>query len=164
MTRTCTTRTIRALGTAIATTMLILSLAPGTANASANASPAVARIMLRPMAGPPGSQITIRGRGFVPGETVAFYFDGVRFGSTRANSTGGFRKRLAIPTYPVPGDHPITAVGITSGRTATAIFTVRTDWIQGCFGMNRACFNPYENVLDPAHIVRLQQSWDDQIG
>jgi len=46
-----------------------------------------------------------------------------------------------------------------SGVSASALFLVRTDWLQGCFDGGRSCFNPFENVLGSGNAGMLAVAW-----
>src|SRR5437773_1117431 len=51
------------------------------------------------------------------------------------------------------------ARGETSGATAHASFTVRTDWPEFHFDPANTGLNPYENVLDPSNVSGLTPLW-----
>src|SRR5438128_1543493 len=92
------------------------------------ATGAGSQIRLTPFSGPPSTATQVSGRGYQAGETVDIAFDLVTIATTKANQAGSFRKRIAVPSSALPGDHSIRATGESSGFTATAVFTVRTDW------------------------------------
>jgi outer membrane protein assembly factor BamB len=129
-----------------------------------SASGARAGLSLDPAMGPPTTLVKAKGSGFAGRELVALYFDGDRVGSDVASRTGRFNHRLTVPAHARPGEHVVEAVGQSSGVSAQAMFLVRTDWLQGCFDGRRSCFNPYENVLDPANAGALAVAWRAQVG
>jgi outer membrane protein assembly factor BamB len=131
-------------------------------------APAVAArgtaLALDPAVGPPTTIVKAKGSGYAGGEVVALYFDGVRVGSDVTGRTGKFNTRFRVPTAARPGDHAVDAIGQSSGASARALFLVRTDWLQGCFGGGRSCFNPYENVIDRSNAGALAPAWRAAVG
>jgi outer membrane protein assembly factor BamB len=118
-----------------------------------------AGLALEPAVGPPTTLVKAKGAGFAGRELVTLYFDGVSIGSAVTGRTGKFNVRLTVPASARPGDHVVEAVGQSNGVSARAMFLVRTDWLQGCFDARRSCFNPYENVLEPANAGALTVAW-----
>jgi outer membrane protein assembly factor BamB len=53
----------------------------------------------------------------------------------------------------------VTATGTESDRSATDIFTVRTDWPQYHYSPDLSGVNPYENVLSTRNVGNLQLDW-----
>jgi outer membrane protein assembly factor BamB len=129
-----------------------------------SASGARAGLSLDPAVGPPTTLVKAKGAGFASGELVALFFDGGRVGSDVASRTGKFNGRFAVPASARPGEHVVEAVGQSSGISARAMFLIRTDWLQGCFDGGRSCFNPYENLLEPANAGALALAWRAQVG
>jgi len=104
---------------------LLAALLPPTAGA---ASPATPVIRLTPAAGPPTSTTTLWGKGFQPLETVAIAFDDHPRGATTAHAGGQVSANVSIPGSALPGEDAVSATGGSSGSSAWARFTVRTDW------------------------------------
>src|SRR5215472_2753371 len=151
---------IRLAAAVAAASLLALVAGAGPAAAAATGT----AITLGPSAGPPTTKVQVGGSGYGAGETVAIFFDGSRIASALAGSAGAFGKAIVVPAPARPGDHIVEADGLTSGRSARAVFLVRTDWVQGCFGAGRSCFNPYENVIGPRTAGLLARSWAAPIG
>jgi LPXTG-motif cell wall-anchored protein len=105
--------------------------------ASASAAPVVASAHYGP-SGPPGcylsattvvlgGSVTVGGFNFDAGETITITIHSAApqtLGSTVANSSGAFSDTVTIPTDLVPGQHTITATGLTSGLSASATITL----------------------------------------
>ena len=77
----------------------------------------------RPSSGPQGSSFTGSVTGFLPGETVIFSFNGVFDGGAIADSSGDCNATLTVPAVP-GGSYQVTAMGVTSGDSASAPFIV----------------------------------------
>jgi hypothetical protein len=75
------------------------------------------------------------------------------------SSAGTFSATFTVPKPALPGNHPVTATGQTSGRSATHNFLVRTDWSQFHFDAAHSGFNPYENVIGPSNVSGLKTAW-----
>ncbi len=148
-------RTWRGLGPALAalTSLLLLALA-----VPAPAAPG-ARIRVSPQVGPPTTRITVKGQGFGPTEVVDLSFDSSPEGTATTDPSGVFSSPLRVPAWAFPGGHTVTATGETSGLSAQAPFTARTDWPMFKFRPDHAGLNPYENVLSPATVSGLQVGW-----
>ena len=127
------------------------------------ASAATARLTLRPNTGPPTSSTTVSGSGFASGEAVTVTFDGTTLASP-TTSGGKFSVSVQVPATSPPGAHTIMAQGASSGTTAQATFTVRTDWIQFHFNGVRSGFNPFENVLDPGKAAGITERRRTPVG
>jgi outer membrane protein assembly factor BamB len=154
--RSMTNMGVRRAVVLVAALLLLLLLA-------ASAGAARAGLELAPAVGPPTSLVKAKGSGFAAGELVALFFDGGRVGSDLASRTGKFNARFTVPASARPGEHVVEAVGQSSGASAQAGFLVRTDWLQGCFEGGRSCFNPYENVIEPANAGALALAWHSHI-
>ena len=74
-------------------------------------------------------------------------------------STGTFSATFTVPKSALPGNHPVTATGQTSGLSATSNFLVRTDWAKSRFDLANSGYNPYENVIGPSNISGLKKAW-----
>jgi hypothetical protein len=72
-----------------------------------------------------GSSITFCGQGFAPGETVSVTLDNATTNaSVTAGASGAFCTTIVLGAT-LTGNHPITARGLTSGRTSSAEVNVR---------------------------------------
>ena len=145
--------------------LLVASLgAPAPTTRPTGAWAASAAIKLQVAVGPPTTSTLVRGRRFGPSETVDLAFDGVPLRTAVTGPKGTFLTRASIPASAVPGDHVVEATGETSGSTAVATFTVRTDWPTFHFDPARTGYNPYENVLSPANVHGLTEAWNFTTG
>jgi outer membrane protein assembly factor BamB len=129
------------------------------------ASPAAAvttDITLKPSAGPPTSKVTVTGTGFGAGETVVVDFSGTQRATAATSSTGTFSATFTVPRPALPGNHPVTATGQTSGRSAAKNFLVQTNWPKFHFDAASTGRNPYENVISPATVSGLQTAWSEK--
>jgi outer membrane protein assembly factor BamB len=135
--------------------LTILALLTNVAFADAGA----AAIVVRPTHGPPGQPVLVRGDGFDANELVDIGIDGSPLANATTDDAGRFHERIAIPQTTLPGSHVITAVGESSGRSASAAFTVQTNWPQAHFDASKTGFNPYENVLTPSTLDGLEVDW-----
>ncbi len=122
-------------------------------------SAAGAAIRLSKVSGPPATGTVVRGTGFGGAEPVDVRFDGTDVASTTTDGSGAFSARIKVPRSALPGDHIVKAVGRTTGASARATFTVRTDWTQFHFTPSLAGLNPYENVLKPSNVPQLNRAW-----
>jgi outer membrane protein assembly factor BamB len=108
--------------------------------------------------------VVARGSGFAAGERVVFLFDRVRVVAHLADATGAVKVALPIPAAARPGEHTVKARGAASGIWVQRSLLVRTDWLQGCFGVTRTCFDPYENVLGAGNVGALGVVWRASVG
>ncbi|MGC4118718.1 MAG: PQQ-binding-like beta-propeller repeat protein [Myxococcales bacterium] len=108
--------------------------------------------------GPPTGQVGLFGTAFGKNELVDIYFDTVDVVLGSTSASGEFFQSLFVPANAAPGDHWITAVGRSSGRSAQAFFQVQTDWPQYQFGLRHSGYNAFENVLNPTSVVGLGQA------
>jgi outer membrane protein assembly factor BamB len=141
--------------------VLAVSLCLGFPATASPRSPAVgpAALSLKPAIGPPTTPTRARGTGYLPGEKVAVSFDGGAAVLAVADANGTFSKRISVPAAALPGAHTVTAVGRSSQLDVSAVFVVRTDWLQACSDAGRSCFNPYENTLPPGAVGALALRW-----
>jgi len=156
--RTMKGHVVRSLVTGAASLVLL------TVAVSASRAAIAATLTLTPTVGPPTALVDASGSGFQARELVAFYFDRTRVGSARATRAGTVARTLAVPATALPGNHAITAKGLTSRLLARATFTVRTDWLLSCFEEGRSCYNPYENVIDRGDVDLLASAWTTKVG
>ena len=115
------TRNARVLAAVVAT--MALTAMVGVGSRPSAAAPATA-ISLDPAAGPPTAVTTVTGTGFKGREAVTLSVDGARVGSTTADKHGRLVTVITVPGVFQPGPHVISAVGLSSRRSATARFTV----------------------------------------
>jgi hypothetical protein len=73
---------------------------------------------------PAGSQLTVTGTGFQPGENVQFWYNGASVGTATADTAGKVQVTFTMPTNINPGEYDLTATGATSGRTVTVKYTL----------------------------------------
>jgi outer membrane protein assembly factor BamB len=66
---------------------------------------------------------------------------------------------LLIPATAQPGIHTLKAAGTSSGRSATAPFTVQTNWFQYGRDNQHTFYNPYENVLNAHNVGSITKQW-----
>jgi outer membrane protein assembly factor BamB len=146
---------------------LVLAIALAWLTAG-GAQPSVATgfptVRLGTSVGPPTTVTKIAGRGFGPSEVVDISFDDQILSSVTTRPNGGFQLTVTIPAAALPGDHSLTATGQSSGLSATATFTVRTDWPMYGFSTTRAGANQYENVLTTSNVSTLQVAWSLGVG
>lgn len=74
--------------------------------------------------GTAGSTFSVRGSGFMPYEQVTVTFGGNYAGSFMADSIGVFLTNIVAPTNAPMGSFTVIGQGASSGRQATALFTV----------------------------------------
>jgi outer membrane protein assembly factor BamB len=144
---------LRVLTVAAASVMLAVGLF------AAPAAAVTTGITLKPSAGPPTSKVTVTGTGFGASETVAVDFSGTQIATATTSSTGTFSATFTVPKSALPGNHPVTATGQASGRSATKNFLVRTNWAKFHFDAVNSGLNPYENVISPAKVSGLTTAW-----
>jgi IPT/TIG domain len=113
---------LRVLTVAAASVMLAAGLF------AAPAAAVTTSITLKPSSGPPASKVTVTGTGFGASETVAVDFSSTQIATATTSSAGTFSATFTVPKSALPGNHPVTATGQTSGRSATKNFLVRTNW------------------------------------
>jgi outer membrane protein assembly factor BamB len=134
--------------------LLVAKLAPAAPAAATNTA-----IKLSPNIGPPTAPTTVAGKDFGSSEVVDITFDSALLATASTDPDGRFSTKVTIPASALPGMHTILATGETSGLTANAAFTVRTNWPHVHFDAANSGFNPYENVIDPGNVSGLVQKW-----
>ncbi|HEY0238245.1 MAG TPA: family 43 glycosylhydrolase, partial [Friedmanniella sp.] len=74
----------------------------------------------------PGGSITVRGSGFVPGESVVLELrsEPVRLATVAADAAGAFRVTVVVPVSVPVGEHRLSAIGQESGRVVSVAVTV----------------------------------------
>lgn len=144
---------------------LVCALALAVRGAPAGAAPSsgVANVGLLAQPDPcaPDGAVTLLGVGFLSGEPVVVYFDGVPWIAQNADPDGSFAADATVPASAYPGTHALLAVGQVSLRRTTILFTVSTPWLQSGFDRGGSHHNRHENILDTAGTGRLMvsQSW-----
>ena len=141
-----------------------VSLALPSLGSMCPALAATASLHLSPTIGPPTTSVTATGAGFLAGERVALWFDSIWVAGATAGSSGTFNKAFTVPASARPGVHTVKAVGKSSGRSATAPFTVRTNWPQFRDGPAHNGFNRYENVVTASNAWKLHAVWTKAVG
>lgn len=122
----------------------------------AHASPS---ITLSRKSGPPTSKILVSGRGFAPNVGVDIYFDTKDEALVVINSKGEFHNAKAYaPRSAYPGQHWVTALERNNDKGAQEPFLVQTNWRQ-FHRQDMMRLNPYENVLNPKTVGRLDLNW-----
>jgi hypothetical protein len=115
----------RSVALLLLSAMLLFTLArPAAPVLAADA----ATIDLSPTAGPPTTQLSVKGKEFAAGELVDLLFDDTQLGTAQVNADGNFAAAVSVLASALPGNHVLMASGRTSYLAARAIFTVRTDW------------------------------------
>ena len=121
-------------------------------------------VTLSPTVGPPTSAVSVSGSNFGSYEAVDVYFDTTDEALVSTNAQGQFSSSIQVPASAVPGTHWVTAVGRHSGLSAQASFLVQTDWTAFRNLPTHTGINPYENVLSPANVGKLDTSWSATTG
>jgi len=131
---------------------------------AAHASGSGAKITLAPNFGPPTSDTTVSGTGFGASEQISIDFNSRGDGTATTDGTGAFSVTIKIPRFAQPAQHSVTALGQTSGLSASATFLVETNWPNFGFNMHHSRFNPYENILAPRNVNGLKVNWSTSIA
>jgi outer membrane protein assembly factor BamB len=126
--------------------------------------PASNSITHSPVSGSPSSTVKVSGSGFGISETVTITFDTTSVSNITTSSTGTFSKKITVPKSAQPGNHTITARGLTSGHSASATFLVRTNWTQFGYLPQGGRYNTFENTINVSNVSGLIQDWTDSTG
>lgn len=126
---------------------------------AAGATAAVTSVRLTRSVGPPTTHTRVKGQGFGPSEGIDIAFDGSDIAHATSDPGGRFLKGVTVPVAALPGPHAVVATGESSGLTAQATFTVRTDWPQFHYDPTLSGSNPYENVVNPSNVAGLTVDW-----
>ena len=115
-----------------------------------------------PATTPPGTNVTVSGSGYTPGEAVKLFWNstsGPLLATTNADGSGNMTKVVAIPSSAQPGAASIIGQGQSSGLSLSAGLTIDTSW--GDFGFNLAHnrLNPYENTVGTSNVANLTLKW-----
>lgn len=128
--------------------------------APSRAAAAVPRVTLSPASGPPTTTVAVSGTGFGAYEGVDLYFGTKDMALAGTSRTGRFGPvSVTVPASAIPAQHWVSAQGRRTRLFAQTPFTVRANWSQFGFSANRQGVNPYENVLSPATVPRLDENW-----
>jgi hypothetical protein len=97
-----------------------------------------AAIQLSRSIGPPTTNTLVSGQNFPSNDAVNLYFDRLRVGQTKSDSTGSFSNAsLEVPKSAVPGKHYVVAKATKARIKAKTRFLVRTNWPQVRFQSQR---------------------------
>lgn len=133
--------------------------------AVARTAAAAPQVTLSPASGPPTTTVAVSGTGFGAYEGVDLYFGTADRALAGTNGTGKFGPvSVTVAASAVPGTHWVSAQGRRSGLFAQTRFTVSTDWAQFHFSGRHKGVNPYENVLSPATVPRIDENWSFPTG
>lgn len=122
-------------------------------------------ITLSKKSGPPTSKILVSGRGFEPSVGVDIFFDIKDKALVVTNGKGAFHDAgIYAPRSARPGEHWVTALERNNDKGAQKPFLVQTDWSQFHFDADGTRLNPYENVLNPNNVGRLDLKWSHKTG
>ncbi len=108
--------------------------------------------------GRPYSTFTVSGSGYGQSEMVTITFDTKVIG-TATSSLTKFSQNVNVPGTATPGNHTVTAIGQSSGSTASATFLVQTWWVMFGFDAQNTHFNPDENVINATNVSQLVTNW-----
>jgi outer membrane protein assembly factor BamB len=118
-------RTVLGLLVVLVAALVAAAISPAVARAAP-----VPRLTLDSSGGPVGTEIVARGSGYAAGETVQLVWDTFAWASATTTANGTAIVTFSVPESAQPGVHQIWLTGRTGGRTAGAMFAVRTDWSQ----------------------------------
>ena len=128
----------------------------------ANATPSIS---LSKKSGPPTSRILVSGRGFESNVGVDIFFDTKDKALVVTNGRGEFHDTpIYAPRSARPSQHWVTALERDNDKGAQKPFLVETNWSQFHFDADGTRLNPYENVLNPKNVGRLELRWSYATG
>lgn len=128
-------------------------------------APAAPSVTLSPSAGHPQQQFSVSGSGFNPNRLIDVYWDTTDVLLVTSNANGAFSSHnISVPADALPGAHWVTAGERDNGLAAQAAFYVRTIWAEYGFSARGKRFNPWENVISPANVNRLDMAWTFKTG
>ena len=108
----------------------------------------------------PQANDKVSGSGFDPYRAIDIYWDTTDILLATTNGNGVFAPvKFTVPSDALPGEHWISAVERYSGTAAQALFTVNTDWAQRGFDVGGTRYNPWENVISPDNVDKLDVAW-----
>ncbi|AIF82796.1 hypothetical protein NTE_00716 [Candidatus Nitrososphaera evergladensis SR1] len=110
-----------------------------------------ASITLTPASGAPGSNVTIAGTGFLPGQTFKFTFDDgyLLSGNMIQDTFGNFNTTVLVPANTTSGDHQVAVAG-SAGENATATFSVGEGAREGSAGNATSTGNSTTTMTTPS--------------
>src|SRR5580704_11313280 len=122
-------------------------------------------ITLSKKSGPPTSKILVSGRGFEPNVGVDIFLDTKDKALVVTNGKGEFHDAgIYAPRSARPGEHWVTALERNNDKGAQRSFLVQTDWSQFHFDSDGSRLNPYENVLNPGSVGKLDVKGTRPVG
>lgn len=115
-----------------------------------------------PSTAPPGTNVTMSGSGYTPGEAVKLYWNstsGTLLATTNADTSGNIVQVITLPSSATAGANSVIGQGQSSNLSLTAPLTIDTSW--GDFGFNLAHNrqNPYENTVGTSNVANLILKW-----
>lgn len=112
---------------------------------------------------PPGTTLTVSGKGFAPSETVTIAVYGTEVGTATTSLAGTFHRVIGIPAVTPIGRTFISATGANSGESATTAITVTNNWSQVGYGATHTNVEPLDNALlnniSPGQGIFLNPEW-----
>ena len=129
----------RASCLSVVMTSLVALLLVAAPDAVAASAPSVS---LNPTSGPPGTQVTVSGENWPPGDSVAIAFPDRGFwgpGSTTVGQDGSFTYSFAWPSPAAPGDYQVAVIDNTGPVDGPPypVFTVTSTGSPGSKSSNR---------------------------
>ncbi|MCI4331247.1 MAG: PQQ-binding-like beta-propeller repeat protein [Thermoplasmata archaeon] len=117
----------------------------------------------------PGGLVTLNGGGFGKFEKVTVSLLGTPLASVTTTSTGYIPNlRVLIPSSAAFGQTSLVALGLTSGRSATAAITVANNWDQFGFNASHRSFEPndpaLDNLISPGARIWVDLAWHFDAG
>jgi outer membrane protein assembly factor BamB len=107
--------------------LLCVALTAGLAAAApaAFAADEAAALTMTPPVSLPGKTVKLKATGFAHRELVQLYFDDAALKKVRASRAGKISTKFKVAKSTPSGSYPLKAVGLTSGATISAAFTVK---------------------------------------
>src|SRR5439155_13362837 len=121
--------------------------------------PAAAQVRLSKSQGPPGSRVSVFGRGYQALETVDVYEDTTLWDTVQADASGAFVLNTKICSCFGPATIQVKGTGESSGLSAQAPFTVTTPWPQFRMTPDHHGDNAFENVISTGGASAMLQLW-----
>lgn len=120
----------------------------------------VPQLSLTTRVGPPTTAVQVTGTGFKARERLTVLVGTTYRAVVRTGNSGAFGPvAVTIPAAARPGLGTVSATAKAAGQSASAWFTVQTDWAQAGFGPALSGYNNLEDVLAPANVSKLGKSW-----
>ena len=105
--------------------------------------------------GPPSALVNVNGTGFGISEQINLSFDANSIASTNTDASGSFSNTITIPNSALPGNHTLSATGVTSGAMVQRTFLVQTSWPEFGYSTWHSHYNPHENVINATNVSSL---------